>query len=275
MWKWETETEAKGVIVIIHNMLEHTGRYAYVITHLRRNGYHVIMGDLPGQGQSSRTKKGQIESFDVYQERVLEWMQIAEEYHLPTFIIGVGLGGLIAVNLLEKVDLSIEGLVLLSPLFAFHASTQTRKHALTSHVGDVSKSAKFELGIDLEKLTSHPEVQEETMNDALMLKKVSYHWYKQVAQSMKKTMEHIDKMKTYPMCVMYGTEDTVSDVQMTQRFVHHCMGQELYFKSWTGLVHEIHNEPEREAVMRYVLSFLNNRIYAAGFVVEDQETLDK
>ena len=49
MWKWETENEAKGVIVIAHNMLEHTGRYAYVITMLRRNGYHVIMGDLPSR----------------------------------------------------------------------------------------------------------------------------------------------------------------------------------------------------------------------------------
>ena len=49
MWKWETENDAKGVVVIAHNILEHTGRYAYVITMLRRNGYHVIMGDLPGQ----------------------------------------------------------------------------------------------------------------------------------------------------------------------------------------------------------------------------------
>ena len=49
MWKWETEHDAKGVVVIVHNILEHTGRYAYVIMMLRRNGYHVIMGDLPGQ----------------------------------------------------------------------------------------------------------------------------------------------------------------------------------------------------------------------------------
>ena len=53
MWKWETEKEAKGIVVIVHNMLEHTGRYAYVITKLRREGYHVIMGDLKGQGQTS------------------------------------------------------------------------------------------------------------------------------------------------------------------------------------------------------------------------------
>lgn len=273
MWKWETENEAKGVIVIIHNMLEHTGRYAYVITHLRRNGYHVIMGDLPGQGQSSRTKKGQIDNFEVYQERVLEWVQIAEEYHLPTFVIGVGLGGLIAVNLLEKVDLPIEGLVLLSPLFAFHNSKQTRKLFLTSHVGDVSKSAKFDLGFDIEDLTSNPEVQEETQNDSLMLKKVSYHWYKEVAQAMKKTGEHLNQMRSYPLCVMYGTEDNISDIEMTQQFISQTLSEELYFKAWSGLAHEIQNEPEREAVMRYVLSFLNNRVYVAGFVVNDQETI--
>ncbi|EGQ1788271.1 alpha/beta hydrolase, partial [Staphylococcus pseudintermedius] len=37
--------------------------------------------------------------------------------------------------------------------------------------------------------------------------------------------------------------------------------------------HEIHNEPEREAVMRYILSFLNNRVYAAGYLVEDENSL--
>ncbi len=35
MWKWEAENDAKGVVVIAHNILEHTGRYAYVITMLR------------------------------------------------------------------------------------------------------------------------------------------------------------------------------------------------------------------------------------------------
>ena len=35
--------------------------------------------------------------------------KIANEYKLPTFVLGVGLGGLIILNLLEKVDLPIEG----------------------------------------------------------------------------------------------------------------------------------------------------------------------
>ena len=92
MWKWETEHDAKGVIIIVHNMLEHTGRYAYVITMLRRNGYHVIMGDLPGQGQTSRANRGQLQRFEIYHEQLVEWIKIANEYKLPTFVMGVGLG---------------------------------------------------------------------------------------------------------------------------------------------------------------------------------------
>ena len=98
----EAENDAKGVVVIAHNILEHTGRYAYVITMLRRNGYHVIMGDLPGQGQTSRANKGQIENFQTYHESLLDWLKIANEYKIPTYVLGVGLGGLILLNLLEK-----------------------------------------------------------------------------------------------------------------------------------------------------------------------------
>ena len=112
----ETENDAKGVVVIAHNILEHTGRYAYVITMLRRNGYHVIMGDLPGQGQTSRANKGQIDDFNTYHENLLEWIKIANEYKIPTFVLGVGLGGLIVLNLLEKAELPIEGVMLLSPM---------------------------------------------------------------------------------------------------------------------------------------------------------------
>ncbi|WP_281186950.1 alpha/beta fold hydrolase [Staphylococcus schleiferi] len=273
MWKWETDNKAKGVIVIVHNMLEHTGRYAYVITHLKRNGYHVIMGDLPGQGQTSRMNKGQIESFEIYQERVLEWIEIAEAYHLPTFIIGVGLGGLICVNLLEKVQLDIEGLILISPLMAFHNSNKTRKNFLTANIGDVSKSAKFDLGFQVTDLTRNPEVQEETLNDAMMLKKVSYHWYKEVIRTMKETADYMNQFMCIPMCVMYGTEDVISDTKVTYQFVNNLNYDELYFKAWEGLAHEIHNEPEREAVMRYILSFLNNKVFAAGYLIDDENSI--
>ncbi|MEB2656771.1 alpha/beta hydrolase [Staphylococcus haemolyticus] len=271
MWKWETEHDAKGVVVIVHNILEHTGRYAYVITMLRRNGYHVIMGDLPGQGQTSRANKGQIEHFDIYHETLIEWVRIANEYKIPTFVMGVGLGGLIILNVLEKTELPIEGMLLLSPLLEFKRNNKTRKNMLISNVGKGSKDARFKLGIETKDLTRNDEVIEETKQDGLMLRKVTYKWYNIVLETMKDTIQHFKDIQSMPMLLMYGTEDKLLELRSFNELKNNLNTNEFYFKVWEGFYHEIHNEPERDQVMRYVLTFLNNSVNTMGFIVNEEE----
>ncbi|MCH4532537.1 alpha/beta hydrolase [Staphylococcus haemolyticus] len=271
MWKWETEHDAKGVVVIVHNILEHTGRYAYVITMLRRNGYHVIMGDLPGQGQTSRANKGQLEHFDIYHETLIEWVRIANEYKIPTFVMGVGLGGLILLNVLEKTELPIEGMLLLSPLLEFKRNNKTRKNMLISNVGKGSKDARFKLGIETKDLTRNDEVIEETKQDGLMLRKVTYKWYNIVLETMKDTVQHFKDIQSMPALLMYGTEDKLLELRSFNELKNNLNTNEFYFKVWEGFYHEIHNEPERDQVMRYVLTFLNNSVNTMGFIVNEEE----
>lgn len=271
MWKWETEHDAKGVVVIVHNILEHTGRYAYVITMLRRNGYHVIMGDLPGQGQTSRANKGQLEHFDIYHETLIEWVRIANEYKIPTFVMGVGLGGLILLNVLEKTELPIEGMLLLSPLLEFKRNNKTRKNMLISNVGKGSKDARFKLGIETKDLTRNDEVIEETKQDGLMLRKVTYKWYNILLETMKDTVQHFKDIQSMPTLLMYGTEDKLLELRSFNELKNNLNTNEFYFKVWEGFYHEIHNEPERDQVMRYVLTFLNNSVKTMGFIVNEEE----
>lgn len=274
MWKWETENDAKGVVVIAHNILEHTGRYAYVITMLRRNGYHVIMGDLPGQGQTSRANKGQIDDFNTYHENLLEWIKIANEYKIPTFVLGVGLGGLIVLNLLEKAELPIEGVMLLSPMLELRRTGKGRKNKIISNLGKMSKDTRFKVGISSQDLTRNEEIIDETDNDGLMLKKVTYRWYNLIVEKMKETMDHIKDIKPLPALIMYGTEDKILETDAITELKDKLASNELYFKAWNGLYHEIHNEPERDQVMRYVLTFLNNSVNTMGFVVKEEEIED-
>lgn len=271
MWKWETEHDAKGVIIIVHNMLEHTGRYAYVITMLRRNGYHVIMGDLPGQGQTSRANRGQLQRFEIYHEQLVEWIKIANEYKLPTFVMGVGLGGLIILNLLEKTELPIEGILLLSPMLEFKKNYKTRKNMFISNIGKSSKGTQFKLGIDYEDLTRNSEVINETNHDGLMLKKVSYKWFNIINETMKDTSQHIKDIKPLPTLLMYGTEDKILETSSIDILKQQFLADEFYFKVWKGFYHEIHNEPERDQVMRYILTFLNNSVNTMGFIVQEED----
>lgn len=232
MWKWEAENDAKGVVVIAHNILEHTGRYAYVITMLRRNGYHVIMGDLPGQGQTSRANKGQIENFQTYHESLLDWLKIANEYKIPTYVLGVGLGGLILLNLLEKVELPIEGMMLISPMLELQKNGKNRKDKLVSNIGKISKDTRFNVGVEPKDLTRNLEIVEETVNDGLMLKKATYHWYNTINETMKDTMAHIHDIQPMPTLLMYGTKDLIVDTRAIDEFKEKYQTPELYFKAW-------------------------------------------
>ena len=66
--------------------------------------------------------------------------KIANEYKLPTFVMGVGLGGLIILNLLEKTELPIEGILLLSPMLEFKKNYKHEKIC-----GKSSKGTQFKL----------------------------------------------------------------------------------------------------------------------------------
>lgn len=269
MWKWETERTPKGVVVVVHNILEHHGRYAWFITRLRRDGYHVIMGDLPGQGQTSRVNRGHIESFDEYGEKVLEWIDVAEEYHLPVFLVGSGLGGLIITNLLESVNLKLEGVVLISPLFGFQNTVTTRKNFLASGLSSISKEAKFDMNIPIENLTRDQSNIDELKKDTLMVQKVSFNLYKSIIETMKTTMEQIHKIGDIPMMIMYSDTDKVADVEQIKLFTREINSSEIYIKNWRTLYHELHNEPERENVLYYIESFMNNRMNYIGLITEE------
>ena len=140
--------------------------------------------------------------------------KIANEYKLPTFVLGVGLGGLIILNLLEKVDLPIEGMMLMSPMLELRKSGKDRKNKIISNLGKMSKDTRFKVGITTQDLTRNEEIIEETDNDGLMLKKVTYRWYNLIVEKMKETMDHIKDIKPLPSLIMYGTEDKIVDTDV-------------------------------------------------------------
>ncbi|SIK54182.1 lysophospholipase [Mycobacteroides abscessus subsp. abscessus] len=70
---------------------------------------------------------------------------------------------------------------------------------------------------------------------------------------------------------MYGTEDKLLELRSFNELKNNLNTNEFYFKVWEGFYHEIHNEPERDQVMRYVLTFLNNSVNTMGFIVNEEE----
>jgi alpha-beta hydrolase superfamily lysophospholipase len=90
----DTTENAKATVIITHGIAEHSGRYHKMTEILNQNGYNVIKYDLRGHGQSAGARgklKHHLDMIHDLHELVVE----AKKYHVPIYLLGHSLGGLI------------------------------------------------------------------------------------------------------------------------------------------------------------------------------------
>ncbi|WP_243385981.1 alpha/beta hydrolase [Bacillus kexueae] len=258
MWKW-TADNAKGVVVMIHGAAEHHGRYKWLIEMWRLEGYHVIMGDLPGQGTTTR-RRGHILSFDEYIEEVEEWIREAKTFNLPIFLLGHSMGGLISIRALEEKELDVRGVILSSPCLGLVKKPNKAMDILSKGLNVVMPSIRFDSGLSVKIATRNKEVQDMDENDTLYVTKVSVRWYRELMKAVEQAFFQIKKYPNIPTLVMQGGEDLIVDKIYVRKWFDQLQIREKSFKEWDGLYHEIFNEPERDNVFETARRFIDAHI---------------
>lgn len=266
MWKWETDREAKGVIVVLHDMMEHHEYYTELISKLRRQGYHVITGDLPGHGQTTRVHKGHISDFYQYVDRVVEWYEMSQSYELPTFVIGQGLGGLIALEAIRQKHIEVEGLVLLNPLLSFKQSFMNRKNTLKTSVRTTSDETRFNPGIQMKYFTEDKKFLERYEKDELLVRKVSYHWYRTVINQMKTTTEYLDDFPDTPILSMFSRKDEIIEPFLSSKYVKQISTNDLRVIMIDNVEHSIFQREDNTIPLYYLERFFEEQLFNIGLV---------
>lgn len=255
MWTWEAE-QAQGVIVMVHGTSEHHGRYEWLIEKWRAHGFHVVMGDLPGQGQTTR-RRGHIDSFDDYIEAVADWVGAAEAYQLPVFLFGHSLGGLIVIRAMVEKRFLVRGVILSSPCTGIlEPPPKALKAAVWMADGIVPQMrVKLKSSSSNPKATRNEEQLRKDAEDPLIVKKVSLHWYNELEKAMKLASTTVKDFPDVPVLVMQAGEDMIVDQSSVVYWFNRLTSADRTYKEWDGLYHEIFNEPEREQVFRYATGF--------------------
>lgn len=267
MWKWEPDGEAKAVIVIVHGAMEHSRRYGWLIEMWRSAGFLVIMGDLPGQGLTTRSRRGHIDSFDEYIFEVKDWIQTAYQFDVPVFLLGHSMGGLISIRLLQEERLNLAGVILSSPCLGLVKAPSRLLNYLSYGLNVMTPGLRMNSGITVDLSTRNPEVREADSNDTLYVTKVSIRWYRELAAAMKLAFRNFDKIQDLPMLVMQGGDDKIVNKVAVTDWFNQAPLSEKRFKEWQDCYHEIFNEPEREDVFEYAKDFIDSRLKAIGYIV--------
>ena len=115
----------KGTAFLLHGYFDHTGIYGHLIQHCLRQGYAVVIFDLPGHGVSSGPAAS-IDSFRRYSAAFMQCLAVAEEQGVnrPWISIGQSTGAAVIMDsILDRAltdRFSIEKFVLLGPLLRPH-----------------------------------------------------------------------------------------------------------------------------------------------------------
>lgn len=261
MWKWEAEGKAKATVVIVHGAGEYHVRYEWVIAQFRKLGFHVIMGDLPGQG-TTEGPRGHVNSFKEYVHTVRHWIAEAKRMEEPVILFGHSMGGLIAATTLQ--DLKGEELpemaVLSSPCFGLVKQQPWHKRAAVTMLNTVAPRTMFPNGLESGSGTRNPVMRERDMGDDLLIKRVSARWYKQLLQAIKKAHDQVQYIPDIPFYVAQGGDDLIVDKYAVKDWFNNLDIDEKYYKEWPGLFHEVLNEPEREKVFAHMAGFISTQL---------------
>lgn len=267
MYRWEAAGDAKAVIVIVHGFVEHQGRYTWLINQWRSEGYHVIMGDLPGHGLTTRARRGHINSFEEYIQAVKEWMKSAYDYSLPIFLLGHSLGGLISIRLLQESELNIAGAILTSPCLGLLQYPPKAVHAASALLNIAYPTFKTSTKISVDMLTRNEEIRDQNNSATLFMPKISVRYYRELLGGVKDAFDNIPDLEDVPIMVMQAGEDRLVNKTNVREWFNYIPCSEKYYKEWPGLYHELFFEPEREDVFFYAKGFVENRLRTLGYVV--------
>jgi acylglycerol lipase len=257
---WKASGEPRALVVIVHGASEHSDRYVHVADALVADGYAVYALDHRGHGRS----EGPRAVIDKLDSAVADLDQLvvqatAEHPGARVYMLGHSMGGTVALRyaVLHAPDERLAGLILSGPLAALEAAPAPLR--LAGRVLSVVAPRLPLIAIDPTLISRDPAVVEAYISDPLV-----YHG-KLPARTVVELADAIDSFPdavraiTVPTVILYGTADGLCPPAGSQMLGERIGAVDKTVKAYDGLFHEILNEPEREAVLAEIRSWLAAR----------------
>jgi acylglycerol lipase len=256
---WESETAPKAVVCLVHGLGEHSGRYAHVAETLNHGGYAVLATDLRGHGKTEGMR-GHSPSFIAFMDDMAILLaEAAQRYPgLPCFLWGHSLGALLVANYVLRQKPQLTGVVLTALGLRSSVSNQKAKIQFAKIAAKIMPQMSMPTGLIAEHISRDPEVVKRYVNDPLVHSVATLAMAKYTIEAIPWAYDHASEW-ALPVLIMHGDADEIAFISGAEDFVS-LIKQDCTLKVWSGLWHEIHNEPEKEQVLAYALGWLDGQL---------------
>ena len=226
------------VLLIIHGLGEHSGRYRDLVKLALRRGYGVITFDLPGHGKSHGIRG------HAPMKKVLRIVDnLAKETAEPPVIFGHSLGGLIAARYAETGG-RLKALILSSPGFSYDRSKVPKSLVnLAKFLSLITPFLPMDNKIDPSKLSRNEDAVKRYVNDPLVHRKISVALARDFFLESERAVVEAGKINV-PVLLMIGTSDEVTPPDGARKFYENLRVHTKKKIEFEGGYHELFEDPE-------------------------------
>lgn len=253
---WLPAGEVKAVLLIVHGLGEHCGRYMNVVNHFVPLNFAVYGLDHLGHGKSEGAREV-VERFEDYTEPLAQYYNQVKGWQAgkPIFLLGHSLGGLIATYYLLDHQADFKGAVISAPAIKVGDSVSPITIALGKVLSVVAPRAGV-LALDAGLISRDPEVVRAYVNDPLVFHgKTPARLAAEMLKAMLRVTAEVAKIEL-PFLAIQGGADKLVDPGGAQMLYDKAQSRDKKLKVYPGLYHEVFNEPERAQVLGDVENWL-------------------
>lgn len=258
---------ARGTIVLVHGIAEHTGRYEHVAAQFNDWGWTVEGYDQRGHGQSDGQRGGLNQHDDLVRDLGSVVQVVRGEVTGPLMLVGHSLGGLVvgsyAAGFTEPSAspwlLPVDGVVLVSP--ALEAPVTLFQRGLMSTVGRLFPDMVVSTGFDPVAISRDPAVVEAYRQDPLVHDRISPRLARFIMGEGAAILARAQRWVT-PTLVVYSGADRIVNPQGSANFLSLAPKDLVRGQVFPELAHEILNEPEKADVFAVLKPWLQEQLMA-------------
>eukprot|EP00262_Sarcandra_glabra_P014983 TRINITY_DN4531_c0_g1_i1.p1 TRINITY_DN4531_c0_g1~~TRINITY_DN4531_c0_g1_i1.p1 ORF type:complete len:385 (-),score=48.67 TRINITY_DN4531_c0_g1_i1:202-1356(-) len=255
--------EIKGIMIIIHGLNEHSGRYAYFARQLTTCSFGVYAMDWIGHGGSDGLH-GYVPSLDHVVEDTGTFLEKikSENPGIPCFLYGHSTGGAVVLKAASysHIEGMLEGIVLTSPALRVKPA-----HPIVGAVAPLFSLVvpKFQFkgankrGIPVSR---DPAALLAKYSDPLVYTgPIRVRTGYEILRISSYLMRNL-KSVTIPFLVLHGTADKVTDPLASQDLYNEAASKFKNLKFYEGFLHDLLFEPEREDIAGDIINWMEERL---------------
>lgn len=255
-WPLPKRTTANGVVLIVHGLGEHIGRYGHVALHLNRAGWAVVGYDQRGHGRSEGVRGAIKRDDDLMYDLAVVIDAINLAYSNDRLaLLGHSLGGLIAARLAAALANPIENVawrrsldlcLLSSPVLEIHLTSIQK--ILLKTVGRLAPDFGVSNGLNPNGISKDPSVVQAYRNDPLVHDRVTGRLTRFMLESIEVIRQRASHW-TIPTLLLYSGADRCVSPLGSRQLVARLPAALIRAKEYEHMAHEILNEPDQRNVL--------------------------